>query len=82
MECPVCKLTNPDSAQRCDCGHNFVSNWLDKPSLPPKPKYSVEKGLTIFSCLAAVIWLISLWFGGPLGLFFMLVRAITGRDVL
>ena len=25
MECPVCRLVNPDGAQRCDCGYDFVA---------------------------------------------------------
>jgi len=25
MDCPQCRLINPDTAQRCDCGYNFVS---------------------------------------------------------
>jgi hypothetical protein len=24
MDCPRCKLTNPEPAQRCDCGYDFV----------------------------------------------------------
>ena len=23
MECPICNLINPESAQRCDCGYDF-----------------------------------------------------------
>ena len=29
-ECPKCGLTNPDSAQRCDCGWDFRSETLEK----------------------------------------------------
>lgn len=25
MECPQCRLVNPPTAQRCDCGHDFVA---------------------------------------------------------
>jgi hypothetical protein len=84
MECPGCKLTNPDSTQRCDCGYNFLSRKLEEPLLPPKaPKSGMGRGLTTLLCLAAVILLIALWFPGWfLFLIFMLVRVITGRDVL
>ena len=27
MECPECGIVNPKSAQRCDCGYDFVSAW-------------------------------------------------------
>ena len=29
MECPLCRLTNPDTAIRCDCGYNFQTAQID-----------------------------------------------------
>ena len=31
MECPHCKLINPETAQRCDCGYNFTTKTLEEP---------------------------------------------------
>src|ERR1017187_9659738 len=31
MKCPVCKLINPDTAQRCDCGYDFATKKIEKP---------------------------------------------------
>ena len=35
-KCPVCKLINPPSAQRCDCGYDFISNTQESPYFIPK----------------------------------------------
>lgn len=31
MDCPRCKLINPDIAQRCDCGYDFETKTVEKP---------------------------------------------------
>jgi hypothetical protein len=31
MDCPRCKLTNPNTAQRCDCGYDFETKTIEKP---------------------------------------------------
>jgi hypothetical protein len=42
MDCPICGLTNPKSALRCDCGYDFASrsiktSYLDRRSTAPEP---------------------------------------------
>ena len=34
MKCPKCGLTNPDIAQRCDCGYDFPSGQMKSSYLP------------------------------------------------
>ena len=38
MECPRCALLNPESAQRCDCGYDFVTRRLESSYLTDKER--------------------------------------------
>jgi len=50
--CPNCHLTNPDTAEFCDCGYSFKSGALSsKPEWAPRPKGREHKTGTL-----AVLW--------------------------
>lgn len=38
-KCPVCKLISTASAQRCDCGYDFISNTQESPYFKPKSHF-------------------------------------------
>jgi len=52
MTCPRCKLQNPDSAERCDCGYDFIAKAVkssyaevaavEKYGPPPEPSEAVR----------------------------------------
>jgi hypothetical protein len=33
MKCPKCGLINPEAAQRCDCGHDFATHAVKRPTV-------------------------------------------------
>jgi hypothetical protein len=57
-DCPNCRLVNPDSALRCDCGYDFPSGILKRSYLTAKDKQIASKTgigiLTIFFFLRAI----------------------------
>jgi hypothetical protein len=37
-DCPKCKLVNPDTAERCDCGYDFPSGTMQSSYLTVKDR--------------------------------------------
>ncbi|HEX5226256.1 MAG TPA: hypothetical protein VFW44_01040 [Bryobacteraceae bacterium] len=48
-DCPHCRLFNPDTALRCDCGFDFQSRTIERPYLSPKDLDRVEEERAIQS---------------------------------
>ncbi len=41
-DCPKCGLINPETAQRCDCGYDFVSRTMKESYLGPKDQRALS----------------------------------------
>lgn len=54
MQCPKCKLHNPDEAMRCDCGYDFDSGEM-KDSYIKDSYAKPTKGLVVCGWIFAVL---------------------------
>ena len=56
MECPRCRLLNPPSTQRCDCGYDFDSGQVKTPYMIQRER-SPETGAER-AAMAVAVWVI------------------------
>ena len=60
MNCPRCGLINPETAERCDCGYDFIGKSVEKPSFasstntpPSKIAIGAQVGAVVLAGAAA-----------------------------
>src|SRR5579864_5023371 len=62
MNCPRCGLINPETAQRCDCGYDFITKSVEKTystSSPTTTRSRIAIGSQVVALVlagGAVIW--------------------------
>jgi hypothetical protein len=67
QNCPKCGLVNPPTAQRCDCGWDFVSRRQARSYLEPKQRLPIAAGIGggIILVIILVRVLLTLLTAGP-----------------
>jgi hypothetical protein len=53
-ECPKCEIVNPDTAERCDCGYDFVADAMVAGD--SEAKRSIRRVLRGIAGVAVVVW--------------------------
>jgi hypothetical protein len=71
--CPRCGLTNPSTAQRCDCGFDFLSKSVEKPYFKQKIPKDIKTFITVLVPLNIAGAALSLASGDVFKFIFVLV---------
>ncbi len=83
MVCPRCKLINPESAKRCDCGYDFESNKVERAyftqAFPKELKIYLIGTLTynVFMAFLIVIFAISFYFPWLVGILVAITWSVS-----
>lgn len=54
MDCPNCKLVNPPTAERCDCGYDLTTRTMEQSYLTERDRQLSKPLATIIGVLALV----------------------------
>jgi len=87
MDCPRCKLVNPPTAKRCDCGYDFETQKVEVSYSPQALPKEIKTALVVIIVLNVIVALVALstgdgsrilgvvaWSVLVWGLYFKLVR--------
>jgi hypothetical protein len=54
MDCPKCKLVNPPTAERCDCGYDFTTGTMEQSYLTERDRHLSKPVITGTAVLVLV----------------------------
>ena len=73
MQCPSCKLINPPTAKRCDCGYDFETGKVERPYLQQPLPPELRQGAVVLAIVNIVGGLAALVSGDALRIILALV---------
>jgi len=73
-ECPNCEVVSPDTAERCDCGYDFVSD--PKGANDPAAKRAIRSVLKVIAGFAGVLWLFAPIYRSPGQMVFVVATVV------
>ena len=81
MECPHCRLLNPPSAQRCDCGYDFLSRSMQASYLEHKRGVDQPRDVGYLPAPAYTVYRVCIWLPILVPLVVVLAVSALGRPV-
>src|SRR5207249_10958699 len=60
MDCPNCKLVNPPTATRCDCGYDFQTHTMERSYLTERDKQLTRRGAGVAGALLIAFFVLRL----------------------
>ena len=81
MECPHCGLLNPPSAQRCDCGYDFLSQSLQASYLEERRGVDRPMDVGNLPAPAYTVYRVCIWLPILVPLVVVLAVTAVGRPV-
>jgi hypothetical protein len=77
MQCPRCKLENPSTASRCDCGYDFETKTVQTSYAPQAMPKAIKTSLVVLVVANVVLGLVALSNGDPARIFGVIVWSVA-----